>query len=457
MELFRRQTAVFAPVVMAMTILATTLFAMTTPARAQKAGNSAPTAVGGGSGLIVGGVAVDVNGKNPTDARNNGWREAQRKAWPALWERMSGRPASTAPRLGDGVLDSMVSAIEIEHEEVGPNRYVGRLAVVFDRARAGSYLGRFADVQMSPPLLVIPVLQDAAARYSYEPDSPWLKAWARLRAGESAIDYVRIQPTPGDTVLLSAWQASRSRVLLWRNLVDRYQVADVLIPELILDRSFDGGPVSAILIVRFGTAGRELARYKFTNAAGNVDSLMDDAVRLADRVYITELRSGNLIPDPSLIEAEAPVIADTGPAIGAAPSDDDAVYQLTLRAQTPDDDAIAALERKLRQTPGIASVRVASFAPGGESVFEIGSASELDALRYGLDTQGLRIDGNVLRARRADEAPLPPPVVAEDGVVESDDQAPPAAQPAAQPASRPAPTPPAAEPKASPADRQPQD
>lgn len=451
MELFRRLTAVFALVPLVV------LLAVTTPAVAQKARDSTPTAVGGGSGLIVGGVAVDVNGKNPTDARNNGWREAQRKAWPALWERMSGRPASTAPRLGDSVLDSMVSAIEIEHEEVGPNRYVGRLAVVFDRVRAGSYLGRFADVQMSPPLLVIPVLQDAAARYAYEPESPWLKAWARLRAGESAIDYVRIQPTPGDTILLSAWQASRSSVLLWRNLVDRYQVADVLIPELILDRSFDGGPVSAILIVRFGTGGRELARYKLGNPAGNIDSLMDDAVRLADKVYITELRAGNLMPDPSLIEQEAPVIADTGPAIGAAPSDDDAVYQLTLRAQTPDDAAIATLERKLRQTPGIASVRVASFAPGGESVFEIGSAAEMDALRYGLDSQGLRIDGNVLRARRADEAPLPPPVVAEDGVVETDEQAQPAATPpppAAQSQTPPAKPSPA---KAPPADPRPQD
>src|SRR5699024_2769215 len=114
----------------------------------------------------------------------------------------------------------------------GPKRYVARLAVVFDRVRTSRFLGRYSAVSASPPFLVIPVLQDTGTRMAYEDASPWLAAWARLRAGETPVDYVRIRPTPGDVILLNAWQAERRHLFLWRMLIDRYQVADVLIPEL---------------------------------------------------------------------------------------------------------------------------------------------------------------------------------------------------------------------------------
>jgi nicotinic acid mononucleotide adenylyltransferase len=59
-------------------------------------------------------------GKLPdTQERVENQREAQRQAWPALWSRMSGLAASTAPRLPDSALDSMVSAIEVERS--GPS------------------------------------------------------------------------------------------------------------------------------------------------------------------------------------------------------------------------------------------------------------------------------------------------------------------------------------------------
>jgi hypothetical protein len=377
--------------------------------KAKSADPDVPTAIGGSGGLVVSGIDVDVGGKSPSDARLNGWREAQRLAWPALWARMSGQAAATAPRLPDSALDSMISAIEVEREQIGPARYVARLAIVFDRARASSYLGRFAALSSSPPFLVIPVLQDAATRMAHEPASPWLAAWARLRAGESPIDYVRIQPTPGDTILLNAWQAERRHIFLWRALIDRYQVADVLMPELILDRSWQGGPVSGLLVVRFGPAGREIGRVRLTNRSGDVAGLMDTAVRESDKLYVAALRAGNLLPDPSLIEPDVPAAAleDTGPEIGGGFEGGGGI---AVRVATPDDATLQAIQALIAGTPGVDGVRLQSLVLGGESVLEIVSAVPLADLRYALDRRGLRLEGGTLRRRGSGEAALPPPV-----------------------------------------------
>ena len=381
-----------------------------------------PTAIGGGGGLIIGGISVDVGGKSPTDARLNGWREAQRQAWPALWSRMSGLAASTAPRLPDSALDSMVSAIEVEREQIGPNRYVARLAVVFDRVRASSYLGRYAALSSSPPFLVLPVLQDAATRMAHEPDSPWLAAWARLRAGETPVDYVRIQPTPGDVILLNAWQAERRHIFLWRALIDRYQVADVLIPELILERSYVGGPVDGLLVVRFGPAGRELGRVRLRNRGGDVAGLMDTAVREADKLYVAALRAGSLLPDPSLIAPDEPLTAleDTGPEIGGG---FEGSGGFTVRVPTPDDQTLQAIQALIAGTPGVSGVRLQSLVLGGDSVLEIVADVPRDELRYALDARGLRLDGGVIRRKVAGDAPLAPPAAQEEQLQETDEPA----------------------------------
>jgi len=381
-----------------------------------------PVAIGGGGGgLIVGGVDVDVGGKTPIDARLNGWREAQRLAWPALWARLSGRPAGTAPMLSDSALDGIVSAIEVEREQIGPTRYVATLAVVFDRVRAASYLGRYASLSSSPPFLLLPVLQDAATRQAHEAESPWLAAWARLRAGESPIDYVRIQPTPGDIILLNAWQSERRHLFLWRALIDRYQVADVLIPELILDRSYVDGPISGLLIVRFGTSGRELGRVRLSNRAGNVAGLSDTAVREADRMYVSALRAGNLLPDPNLLLPDVPLaeLEDSGPELGGDFGGMES-GGLRVRVATPDDATLQAIQRTVAATPGVGGVRLQSFVLGGESVLEILSLVSPADLRQALDARGLRLDGGVLRRRAAGEAPLQPiaPEAVEEPLIE---------------------------------------
>ena len=173
------------------------------------------------STLEVTGIEVDASGKTSEEARLEGWRQAQRLGWAALWANSTGRPASQAPDLSDSVLNTIVSGIIIEQEQIGPKRYIARLGLLFDRSRAGQMLGGGQGVvRRSAPMLVIPVMQTGSTLYSLEFRNEWQKAWARFRTGGSAIDYVRPTGSGVDPLLLNAAQTHRPGRAWWRILID---------------------------------------------------------------------------------------------------------------------------------------------------------------------------------------------------------------------------------------------
>src|SRR3546814_16119309 len=91
------------------------------------------------SELSVPGVKVDVSGDCGAQARDAAWRLAQLKGWRMLWQKMN--PGTAVPALGDSALQGMVSGIVVEKEQIGSNRYIASLGVLFDRARTGQLLG----------------------------------------------------------------------------------------------------------------------------------------------------------------------------------------------------------------------------------------------------------------------------------------------------------------------------
>lgn len=121
-----------------------------------------------GSAYEVSGVTVDVSGKTAEDARLGGWRIAQRKGWAMLAQRL-GRSGVGA---SDGMLDSLVSGIVVENEQIGPTRYVARLGVLFDRTRAASVLGVSAYADRSPPMLVMPLQVSGGVSQMFETRTP---------------------------------------------------------------------------------------------------------------------------------------------------------------------------------------------------------------------------------------------------------------------------------------------
>jgi hypothetical protein len=136
--------------------------ALVGPARliAQIEGDRGIIPVASTSDIEVVGIEVNATGSNAEEARLNGWQEAARKAW----------SKAGGPSMSDGQIQSMVSAVVIEREQIGPRRYVATVSIVFDRARAGQYIGgkTTGGKARSSPLLVIPVLHSGGVSQVFE-------------------------------------------------------------------------------------------------------------------------------------------------------------------------------------------------------------------------------------------------------------------------------------------------
>ena len=160
--------------------------------------------------LEITGIHVDVTGKDAQSARYEGWRQAQRQGFRALCAKMHNAPIGQAPNLPDGTLDQIVSSIVVQREQIGPNRYIADLGVLFDRARSAEFLGvQGGEVQRSVPMLLIPVLVSGGTATTVELRNGWQRAWAQLPTSQSPIDYVRVSGLGADPMLINAAQTGR--------------------------------------------------------------------------------------------------------------------------------------------------------------------------------------------------------------------------------------------------------
>jgi len=370
----------------------------------------APTAAS--ADIEVKGISVDVKGKSAEDARANGWREAQRKAW----EKLKG------PKLSDSQLDGLVSAIVIEQERLGPRRYIATLGVVFDRQRAGSYLGGAAQQVRSAPLLLIPVQDSGGAYITFEQRNPWQRAWAEFNPGASRIDYVRLSGAGGDSLLVNFGQAGRRSRAWWRSTLDQYGATDVLMAFARLDHQFPGGPVSGTFTARYGPDSRPLETFTLkAESADALPAMLAQAVERMDSIFTAALNSGTLRPDPSLrfgaggemdpaiqrlIEigraAQARKAAAAAAASGAVPRIDAepvagvepgeaAVRSITVQFATPDAAAFDSALGAVRGTGGVRGVGVTSTAIGGTSVMSVSYAGSLEDLAAALEARGFSV------------------------------------------------------------------
>ncbi|MBA3942839.1 MAG: hypothetical protein C0520_16680 [Sphingopyxis sp.] len=376
-------------------------------------GNRGITPINSSGDFLASGIAVDVTGDNADDAREKGWREAQRKGWAQLYRKLNG---SEGPALTDSVLDGIVTAIVVEQEQIGPRRYVARLGVQFDRVRAGQILGVSGRTLRSPPLLVIPVYSIDGIPQVFEQRSAWQRAWAEYNIGQSAIDYVRTAGTGADTMLLNAGQTGRRGRVWWRVILDQYGAADVLIPIARVEYSYPGGPIKGYFTARFGPDNKLIGSFTMTGPSpAALPDMMEKAVARMDGLYTTALAEGVLRTDTYLV-LEKPVEKEDLPEevatdADALPSETDAsvptatsagVQSFTVQYSSPDVDSVTATERAVAGVAGVQSASTTSLALGGTSVMRVTFRGDLAALRAALAARGFGVQegGGQLRISR---------------------------------------------------------
>ncbi|MGZ8284736.1 MAG: heavy-metal-associated domain-containing protein [Allosphingosinicella sp.] len=353
------------------------------------------------------GVEVDVSAETAAKAREEGWRQAQRQGWKALWAKTNGRPIEQAPGLTDAALNGMVAGIVVEAEQIGPKRYIATLGVLFDRARTGQLLGVSGSVRRSAPVLVIPVMLTGSSFQTFESRNEWQRAWARYRTGNSPVDYVRPTGSGIDPLLLNVAQTRRPGRAWWRMLLDQYGAADVIAPEVHLKRLFPGGPAIGTFIARHGPDNRVLGQFtlRVENSA-LIPRLLDEGVRGLDLLYSRALAAGRLTPDPSLIVPEPPLVeeiaeeeetlvAETArplPPPGTTPVG--AVTVIRIEVDTPDQAAIGRAELAVSRVPGVTSAFTTNPSVGGTSAMRVSYMGEPAALAAALEAQGWRVSGS---------------------------------------------------------------
>ncbi|KLI63303.1 hypothetical protein [Aurantiacibacter marinus] len=382
---------------------------------AQVSGNRGIAPVASSTDIDVGGIEVNTTGDNAEDARMNGWKEAQRLAWAELG----------GPDIPDSQLDTLVAAIVVEEENIGPRRYIARLGVIFDRQRAGSLLGSSGQRARSAPMLTLPTLVSGGTQTMFEVRNPWQRAWAQYQFGSSTIDYVRPSGAGGESLLLTYGQTGRRSRAWWNNILDQFGAADVLVPIANLRWEYPGGPVEGRFTARYGPDNRYLD--EFTLRANNeaaLPAMLDRAVQRFDSIYSAALSAGRLRPDPTLsldnieispalralldearrseqADRAAAASADQPGESGGASSTEAepqpeataaAAATFAVQVATPDAASFDNALSLLRGTPGVSAVAVTSTAIGGASVLRVTYAGELSALAGALRSRGWAVN-----------------------------------------------------------------
>lgn len=386
--------------------------------------------------LEIGGIHVDVGGTDAQSARFAAWRMAQRQGFKMLWAKMHNAPIGDAPDLPDGTLDQIVSSINVENEQIGPNRYIADLGVLFDRGRASQFLGvEGGEVQRSVPMLLIPLTVSAGTTTSVELRNAWQRAWSQFRTSQSPIDYVRISGLGSDPLLINAAQTKRPGRGWWRNLLDMYGANDILVAEVQLQRLYPGGPARARFIARHGPDNEIVGGFTLTAAnSEGIPAMMAQGAQRIDQLYSQALAAGRLTRDSSLNlppppTLPAPVEEKPAPIVNLVNS-----FQVQVTGKNVNFYNFAMAH--LHTLPGVQSATPQQINASGTSYILVTYKGDLSQLSAALSGRGWIVEsasGSVIKIHSDAEKPpaMPPPPVQPQPAV-----APPAAKPpAAQPAS----------------------
>lgn len=378
---------------------------------AQVLGDRGLAPVATSTDIEVRGIKVDTTGKTPEEARENGWKEAQRLAWKKLG----------GPAISDSQLQGMVSAVLIESEQLSSRRYIATLGVIFDRARAGALLGGAeGQVQRSAPMLTLPVLITGGTQTMFEVRNPWQRAWAEHQFGRSAVDYVRPVGSGAESLLLTYGQTGRRSRAWWTEILDQFGAADVIVPIARLTYSYPGGPVDGHFTARYGPDSKYLGEFRLRAAnADQLPQMLEQAVQRFDALFTQALAQGVLRPDPTLrledvslspevqalIEAArkseegevseaAPVETGAEPSAAATTTAAEmpvALGTYTVQVATPDAKAVDAALASIRGASGVRSVATSSVAIGGTSVMRATYLGDINGLANALRAAGWNV------------------------------------------------------------------
>lgn len=362
--------------------------------------------------LEIGPVHVNVTAADSQTARLGGWRLAQRQGFRMLWAKMHNAPIGDAPNVPDGTLDQIVSSINVDHEEIGPQRYIADLRIEFDRSRAAPLLGVEGSevTEHSVPMLLIPVTVNAGTETSVELRNAWQRAWAQFQTSQTPINYVRVSGMGTDPLLVNAGQVTRPGRGWWRALLDMYGAQDILIAQVQLQRAYPGGPALARFIARHGPDNEVVGGFTLTAPNSEaIPAMMTQGAQRIDAIYAQALANGRLSRDPSLNTPPPPV--QEAPAQAPPPKPANLVNAFQVQVTGKDVLMYNFAMAHLRTLPGVESATPQQINTSGTSYVLVAYRGSIAQLAGALRARGWVVEssGTVIRVHSASDKPPPIP------------------------------------------------
>jgi hypothetical protein len=262
-------------------------------------------------------------------------------------------------------------------------------------------------------MLLIPVTISGGTQTSLELRNAWQRAWAQYRTSQSPIDYVRVSGLGADPLLVNAAQTSRPGRGWWRNLLDLYGAADILVAEVQLQRAYPGGPARARFIARHGPDNEIVGGFTLTarNSEG-IAAMMAQGVQQMDQLFARALAAGELSRDPSL-NLPPPPILELPPETAPSQSQTTAGNAYQVQISGKDVNVYNFAMAHLRTLTGVDSAVPQQINPSGTSYVLVTYHGDISQLAAALRARGWQVDfsGTVVQLRSSSDKPpaLPPP------------------------------------------------
>jgi hypothetical protein len=215
-------------------------------------------------------------------------------------------------------------------------------------------------------------------------------------------------------MLINAAQTVRPGRGWWRNIIDLYGAADILVAEVQLQRLYPGGPARARFIGRHGPDNQIVGGFTLTAPNSEaIPAMMAAGVQRMDQLFSQALAAGALARDPSLNQPPPPPLPELPVEQPVAkPADTGNAFQVQVTG--PDVNFYNFAMAHLRTLPGVDSATPQLINATGTSYILVKYHGSIDQLAAGLSGRGWIVEttgGNVVKLKSSSNKPpaLPPP------------------------------------------------
>lgn len=199
-----------------------------------------------GNSYTVTGVDVDATGADAVKARDQGIRDARRRAISMLVERtVAAEDRGRVPPIDDARLEGMIRGVEFVRERSVPGRYIATLNVVFAAEPVKAWLGeggiRVAET-VARPALVIPLWKGKSGVEPLDDRNAWRDAWRVLDSAGSAVPVTVVRGDQADQNAMSVEEAYVGDISALSRLNERYRAPTVIVA--IVEGDKDSGALT---------------------------------------------------------------------------------------------------------------------------------------------------------------------------------------------------------------------